>query len=87
VDIYTAASLQPPYRYPGTTRTSNTGLVGLVEAATAIAGIPLYRSFFLLRTDSPSSSSSLPLLFLASTSNRYSGYRAASGTAQVTYPA
>jgi hypothetical protein len=87
VDIYTAAGLQPPYKYPGTTRTSSTSLVGLVEAATAIAGMLLYRSPSLLHTDSPSSSSSPPLPFLALTSNRCSSYKAASGTAQVAYPA
>jgi hypothetical protein len=81
MDIYTAASLQPPYRYPRTTRTSNTGLVGPVEAATAIAGIPLCRSPSLLRTNSPSSNSSpfLPLFVL--TSNRCNSYGATSRTA------
>jgi hypothetical protein len=87
MDIYTAASLQPPYRYPRTTRTSNTGLVGPVEAATAIAGIPLCRSPSLLHTDSPGSSSSPSLFFLVSISNRYNSYGAASRTAQVAYPA
>jgi hypothetical protein len=81
MDIYTAAGLQPPYRYPGTTRTGSTSLVGPIETATAIAGIPLRRSPFLLRTDNPSSSSSPPLLLLALTSNKYNSYRTASGTA------
>jgi hypothetical protein len=87
VDIYTAASLQPPYRCPGTARTSSTSLVGLVEAATAIAGIPLRRSLSLLRTDSPGSSGSPPLPLLASTGNKCSGYRTTGRTAQVAYPA
>jgi hypothetical protein len=87
MDIYMAAGLQPPYKYPGTACTSSTSLVGLVEAATAIAGIPLRRSLSLLRTDSPSSSSSPPLFLLVSTSNRYNSHRAVSRTAQVTYPA
>jgi hypothetical protein len=87
MDIYTAASLQPLYRYPRTTRTNNTGLVGPVETATAIAGIPLYRSPSLLRTDSPSGSSSSFLFFLASTSNRCNGYGVIGRTAQVVYPA
>jgi hypothetical protein len=87
MDIYTAAGLQPPYRYPGTACTGSIGLVGPIEAATAIAGMPLYRSPFLLRTDSPGSNSSPPLLFLISTGNRYSGYRATSRTAQVAHPA
>jgi hypothetical protein len=87
MDIYTAASLQPPYRYPGTARTGSTGLVGPVEAATAIAGIPLCRSPSLLRTDSPGSNSSPPLPLLASTGNRYSSHGVISRTAQVAYPA
>jgi hypothetical protein len=80
MDIYTAASLQPLYRYPGTARTSSTGLVRPVEAATAITGIPLYRSSFLLYTDSPSSSSFPSLFFLVLTSNRYNSHRTTSGT-------
>jgi hypothetical protein len=87
VDIYIVTSLQPLYRCPGTARTSSTSLVGPVEAATAIAGIPLCRSPSLLRTDNPGSSSSLPLPFLVLTGNRCSSYRAASRTAQVAYPA
>jgi hypothetical protein len=87
MDIYTAASLQPPYRYPRTTRTSNTGLVGPVEAATAIAGIPLCRSPSLLHTDSPSSNNFPSLLLLVSTSNKYNSYGVVGGTAQVAYPA
>jgi hypothetical protein len=87
MDIYTATGLQPPYRYPRIARTSSTSLVGPVETATAIAGMPLCRSLSLLRTDSPSSSSSPPLLFLVSTSNRCNGYGVASRTAQVAYPA
>jgi hypothetical protein len=87
MDIYTAASFQPLYKYPGTTCTSSTSLVGPIEAATAIAGIPLRRSPFLLYTDSPSNNSSLSLPFLISTSNRYNSYKATSRTTQVTYPA
>jgi hypothetical protein len=87
MDIYTAAGLQLPYRYPRTARTSSISLIGPVEAATAIAGIPLRRSPSLLRTDSPSSNSSPPLPFLALTGNRCNGYRAASRIAQVAYPA
>jgi hypothetical protein len=85
MDIYTAAGLQPPYKYPGTARTNSTSLVGPVETATAITGILLRRSPSLLYTDSPNSSSSPPLPFLASTSNRYNSYRAISRTAQVAY--
>jgi hypothetical protein len=87
MDIYTAAGFQPLYRCPGTTRTSSTSLVGLIETTTAIISMPLCRSPFLLRTDSPSSSSFLSLLFLVSTSNRYNSHGAASRTAQVVYPA
>jgi hypothetical protein len=87
VDIYTATSLQPLYKYPGTARTGSISLVGLVEATTAIAGMPLCRSLSLLCTDSPSSNSSPFLLLLVSTSNRYNSYRAASRTTQVIYPA
>jgi hypothetical protein len=81
VDIYTAAGFQPLYRCPGTARTGSTSLVGLVETATAIAGMLLRRSPSLLRTNSPGSSSSPPLFLLVSTSNKCSGYRVAGGTA------
>jgi hypothetical protein len=87
MDIYIAAGLQPPYRYPRTTRTSSISLVGPVKTTTTITGIPLCRSPSLLRTDSPSSSSFPPLLFLVLISNKYNSHRAASRTTQVAYPA
>jgi hypothetical protein len=87
MDIYTAASLQPPYRCPRTARTGSTSLVGPVEAATAITGIPLCRSLSLLCTDSPSSNSSPFLPLLASIGNRYNSHGTTSRTAQVAYPA
>jgi hypothetical protein len=87
MDIYTAAGLQPLYRYPGTARTSNTNLVKLVETTTTIASMFLYYSLSLLHTDSPSNNSSPSFPFLVLTSNRYNSHRAANKTTQVTYPA
>jgi hypothetical protein len=87
VDIYTATSLQPLYKYPRTACTSNTSLVGLIETATIIAGMLLYCSLSLLRTNSSGSNSSPFFLFLALIGNRCSSHRITSRTAQVIYPA